>query len=136
MTKDSLIKYRQLFNETCVCMYIVCLYVCVMYVRVCKCVCVVQIAELKRAITVGRKKVKERRAVEEQLVQWQIEVRTALPSLLPPSSPCLTFTSAIQCNIFTFSLSSVLNPSCWRSMRSCVLWKRRWRHHTTLESVL
>ena len=33
-----------------------------------------QIAELKRAIAVGRKKVKERRAVEEQLVQRQIEV--------------------------------------------------------------
>ena len=36
--------------------------------------CVLQIAELKRAIAVGRKKVKERRAVEEQLVQRQIEV--------------------------------------------------------------
>ena len=35
ITKDSLIKYRQLFNETCVCMYMVCLYVCVTYVRVC-----------------------------------------------------------------------------------------------------
>ena len=38
------------------------------------CTCVLQIAELKRAIAVGRKKVKERRAVEEQLVQRQIEV--------------------------------------------------------------
>ena len=57
MTKDSLIKNRQLFNETRVCMYIVCLYVCVTYVRVCEClcVCVAQIAELNRAITEQQK---------------------------------------------------------------------------------
>ena len=49
------------------------------YVFVYMCVlCVLQIAELKRAIAVGRKKVKERRAVEEQLVQKQIEVHTYL----------------------------------------------------------
>ena len=47
------------------------LYMCMC---LCTCVCVLQIAELKHAIAVGRKKVKERRAVEEQLVQKQIEV--------------------------------------------------------------
>ncbi len=63
--------------------------------RMCARVCVAQIAELNRAIAVGRKKVKERRAVEVELVQRQIEVGKALPSLLPPSSPFLTSTSAI-----------------------------------------
>ena len=75
---------------------------------VCVRVCVAQIAELNRAIAVGRKKVKERRAVEEQLVQRQIEVGKALPSLLPPSSPFLTSPSAIRCCISTISPSSLL----------------------------